>query len=997
MKNLGRFALAAVLAFAAVAGLSRVAGADSRYDFNRDWRLIVGDPKGAAAPGFDDSGWKPVTLPRPWNEDDAFAKGIRELRTGIAWYRKHFRLPNDAAGKKVFLEFEGIRQAGEFFVNGRSVGLHENGVMACGLDVTDALNPPGQDNVIAVRTDSDWKYHERATRSGFEWSDQNFYANYGGINENVILHVADRLHQTLPLCSNLGTTGVYVYSGEIDVPSSSATVHVESQIKNDYAQARTFAFEVAIDDAEGKRLSTDTAGGPVTLGAGQTTTVSAAAKLSGLHFWSWGYGYLYTVHTSITVDGRPIDAVDTRTGFRKTDFSHGYLTLNDRPIQIHGYAQRSTNEWPALGNAVPAWVSDYSNGLMVEGGADLVRWMHVTPWKQDVESCDRVGLMEAMPAGDSEKDVEGRRWEQRVEVMRDAIIYNRNNPSIVFYESGNAQISEAHMREMKQVRDTYDPHGGRAIGCRNMLHRDTVAEYGGDMLYINKSAGKPLWAMEFCRDEASRKYWDALTPPFHKDGDGPRRSEKERPDSYNRNQDSYGLETVRRWYEYYAQRPGTGLRVNAGGVNIYFSDSNTHFRGAANYRCSGEVDAVRLPKDAYFANQVMWDGWVDPERPRIHILGHWNYVPDVTKDVAVVSSADKVKLFLDGNPLPPPTQSDRFLFTFKDVKFQAGTLKALGYDQAGKELCSAELKTAGPPAALRLTPHVDPTGLRADGADLALIDVEVLDKDQHRCPTALNTVHFTLLGPAEWRGGIAQDDNRPDNYILSKDLPVQCGTNRVLVRTTPQAGTISLRAESDGLAPASVDFASAVVPVTNGVTALRERPAPSLSRGPTPTGPSFTPTRTPLTITRVTAGSNRENAAGTIDDDETTSWSSSGTLADAWIEYELPSATTVNEVCLKLVQFRTRSYPLRITVDGHEAYRGVTPPTLGYVTLPLKPTVGNVVRVQLWGDAQSSNELDLTEVTGKKNIDADAPKPNARGSLCIIEAELFGPPRHSLQ
>src|SRR5256886_15032695 len=103
--------------------------------------------------------------------------------------------------------------------------------------------------------------------------------------------------------------------------------------------------------------------------------------------------------------------------------------LNDRTMQVPGYAQRTTNEWPALGLSGPAWMSDYSNRLMVESNANLIRWMHVTPWKQDIESCDRVGLMEAMPAGDSEQDVTGRRWEQRVELMRDAIVYNRNNPS----------------------------------------------------------------------------------------------------------------------------------------------------------------------------------------------------------------------------------------------------------------------------------------------------------------------------------------------------------------------------------------------------------------------------------------------------------------------------------------------------------------------------------------------------------------------------------------
>ena len=180
------------------------------------------------------------------------------------------------------------------------------------------------------------------------------------------------------------------------------------------------------------------------------------------------------------------------------------------------------------------------------------------------------------------------------------------------------------MAEMKAVRDQYDPRGGRAIGARNMLD-SKVAEYGGEMLYINKSAGKPMWMMEYSRDEGLRKYWDDWSPPFHEDGDGPPAPKGENPTPYNRNQDSHAVENVARWFDYWHERPGTGERVNAGGVNIYFSDSQTHYRGAADYRCSGEVDAMRLPKEGFSAHQVMWDGWVDNEQPRIHIIGHWNY------------------------------------------------------------------------------------------------------------------------------------------------------------------------------------------------------------------------------------------------------------------------------------------------------------------------------------------------------------------------------------
>ncbi len=588
---------------AIAAAYNAPAGRRAKYNFNSSWKLFVGDPAKAEQPGFDDSSWKSVTLPRAWNEDDAFRKDIRDLSTGVVWYRKRFKLPPSANGKKVFLEFEGIRHAGEFYLNGKHLGRHENGIMAFGFDITDALKPAPEENIAAVRVDNSWDYKEKATGSGYQWSDRNFYANYGGINKNVFLHVTDRLHQTLPLYSNLGTTGVYIYAKDFDIRGRSAMVTAESQVKNEDAQARTISYEVIIEDASG-RIVKRIDGGRQTLAPGEIKTVTASARVKGLNFWSWGYGYLYNVHTVLKEDRQAVDTVTTQTGFRKTEFGGGVVKLNDRVVQLKGYAQRSTNEWPALGSAVPAWLSDFSNRLMVQSGANLVRWMHVTPWKQDVESCDRVGLMQALPAGDSERDVDGRRWEQRLEVMRDAIIYNRNNPSVIFYESGNKGVSEEHMRQMQALRDRYDPFGGRASGSREMLNSRT-AEYGGEMLYINKSARIPMWAMEYSRDEALRKYWDEFSPPYHKDGDGPLHNGQD-ASAYNRNQDSHALENVIRWYDYWRERPGTGARVSSGGVNIVFSDSNTHHRGAENYRRSGEVDAMRLPKDGFFAHQVMW-------------------------------------------------------------------------------------------------------------------------------------------------------------------------------------------------------------------------------------------------------------------------------------------------------------------------------------------------------------------------------------------------------
>lgn len=961
--------------------------ARTTYNFNSDWKLFVGEASGAEKSAFDDSGWKTITVPRAWNEDEAFKKDIKDLSTGIAWYRKHFKLPADAGGKKIFLEFEGIRFAGDFYLNGKFLGKHENGITAFGFDVSDSVVEG--ENVLAARIDNAWDYKEKATGSGFQWNDKNFNANYGGINKNVYLHVADRLYQTLPLYSNLKTTGVYVYARDFEIKNRTAKIVAETEIRNEHSAAKTFEYEVAIEDLNGKIIK-KIRGGKYTLAPNETKVISAAETIKNLNFWSWGYGYLYNVHTTLKVDGKAVDAIKTRTGFRKTEFGSGLFKLNDRTLQLKGYAQRTTNEWVALGSGVPAWLSDYSNRMMVESNANLVRWMHTTPWKQDVESCDRVGLLQAMPAGDAEKDVEGRRWEQRTEVMRDAIIYNRNNPSVIFYESGNESISEAHMAEMKSLRDKYDPHGGRAAGSREMLD-SKIAEYGGEMLYINKSARLPMWAMEYSRDEGLRKYWDEYSPPFHKDGDGPLHN-GQNASAYNRNQDSHAIENIVRWFDYWEARPGTGKRVSSGGVNIVFSDTNTHHRGAENYRRSGEVDALRIPKDGFFAHQVMWDGWVETERPRSYIIGHWNYTPETKKNVYVVSSAERVELFLNGKSLGFGEQSSRFLYAFKNIQWQAGEIVAVGYDANDKKITETTKKTAGNPAAIRLTPRVSPNGLRANGADVALVDVEVVDANGNRCPTALNLIDFKISGAGEYRGGIAQGEN---NFVLSKSLPVEGGINRVIIRAADKAGKINLTATAENLKSASVELNSKPFSARDGLSL--EMPFDNLpvnlSRGATPLGESYKMLRRTIEAANVSVGSNADQANSSFDDNELTDWSSDGRADTAWIRYDLAQPAEINQLVIKLVGWRTRSYPLKISIDDKVVYAGITSRSLGYVTFDFPPTRGKSVKIELTGTAENRDAAgNIVEITG-------APDPNSaanrggKNTLGIVEAEIYAPIR----
>lgn len=953
-----------------------------KYNFNLDWYLTVGDTPAEKHLSAPANRGKAVTLPHALNEDEAFRVRQNELTDTIAWYDKTFTLPVSPAGKKVFIEFEGVRMCADVYVNGKYAGYNDNGVTAFGFDITPFVREG--ENRIAVRVDSRASFVERSSGVKHQWNDMSFNANYGGINKNVNLYITDRIYQTLPLYGNLGTTGTYIYASDINIKNRKATVNVESEVKNETGKAQSVSLQVEVTDKDGKRIALFN-GGRRMVGAGETAVLKTSKKLSGLHFWSVGYGYLYDVKTRLVVDGKATDEVNTRTGFRKTRFAEGKIWLNDRVLMVKGFAQRSTNEWPAVGMDIPAWMSDYSNRLMLDCNANTVRWMHITPSKQDVESCDRVGLIQAMPAGDHESDCEGRQWEQRCEVMRNAIIYNRNNPSILFYEGGNESISREHMVDLVNIKKQYDPNGGRAIGSREMLDIQE-AEYGGEMLYVNKSRQHPVWAMEYCRDEGYRLYWDEYSYPWHESGNGPYLRKAPAPD-YNQNQDKLTCNQIKAWYDFWRVRPGMGERVSSGGVKICFTETNTYGRSEFNYRVSGVVDAMRTAKDGFGAHRVMWDGWVENDRKQTYIIGHWNYQEGIKKDIYVVSNSPVVELFVNGKPVGKSTRQYDYLHTIKDVEWHKGSIVARGLSEQGAVESEYKIETAGSGRSLVLRLMANPAGMKADGNDIAIIEVEVVDAKGRRCPLDNRMVHFTTEGPGEWLGGIARSTDR-DNHILDTSLPVECGVNRVMVRSTRTAGRITVKARAKGLDPVEISFNTESVDDNGGLSTYfggSVQPL-NLEWGETPATPSYTDHLRTIPIESATAGYDAENARLSFDDNELSEWKNDGKSSTAWITYTLKEKARVDQIDIKFTGWRRRSYPIEIYADKTLIWKGYTAKSLGYVHLNIdKPVEAKTITIRQTGRATekdgfsgivevaalTAGELDLYKTPGSEKVNSE--------------------------
>ncbi|HEX9199550.1 MAG TPA: DUF4982 domain-containing protein [Acidobacteriaceae bacterium] len=815
----------------------------STLNFNHDWKFIREDVAGAEAAAFDDSKWATVATPHSFNDEDSFRTiishggGDRGTYKGLSWYRKHFKLSAELAGHKVFLEFEGMRQAGDIFLNGKQVGLYENGVTAYGIDITDELQFGAKENVLAVKVDNTTTYQERATKTAYEWNANDFNPDHGGINRHVWLHVTGKIHQTLPLYYGLESQGVYVHAGNFDIPKKTADVTVESEVHNASGDRATVGLSVVIVDHAG-RVCSQFDGDPVDMVDGEKSVQMATGSLKDAHFWSTESPYLYDVYTILKVDGKVVDVNRIETGFRKAEFKGGAGTggvfLNDKFVYLKGFAQRSADEWAGVGAGYPDWMHDYTASLIRDCHGNYIRWMHISPQKVDADSCARFGIIQACPAGDKERDVAGRQWEQRLEVMRNSIIYLRNNPGILFWEAGNTVVTAEHMQQMVALRKQWDPEGGRVMGSRGNSDdaantaTTPIAEYYGVMIgqapqtdaltgpkdifraYSPERRDRaPIVETEDFRDEGARRFWDNFSPPYYGFKKGPN-------DTYQYTSESFALAGVKRYWEYWQNRISNTDPAHAkwsGYCSIYFTDEDADGRQDSSEvaRVSGKVDAMRLPKEIYFAHRV-----IQSEQPDLHILGHWSYPTNkpTVKTVYVIANTESVELIVNGKSHGVNSKPESaWIFSFADVEFAPGSLKAIGKN-GSKIAAQQELTTAGPPAEIKLTPILGPKGFEADGEDIALIDFEVVDAKGQRCPTDDARVDFTCAGPGIWRGGYNSGKTDSTNNLY---LNTELGINRVAVRTTMAAGTITITAKREGLKSAQIQIVSKPVVVTNGV------------------------------------------------------------------------------------------------------------------------------------------------------------------------------------
>ena len=827
------FALAC-LALVGGAATFSVQGADPRAtDFNADWKFALTDSPELSSPDFDDSAWRKLTLPHDWAIEGNFSKdnpsgtGGGALPGGIGWYRKSFTLSPEQQGKNIFIDFDGVYMNSTVFINGHELGTRPYGYATFSYELTPWLNADGE-NVIAVRVDN-------AEQPNSRW-----YSGCG-IYRNVHLRALADIH--IPLWGQHVVTPT--------VTDSSARIDIETTIVGKIKKSTSVNVSSTLLDANGKTVgSTPTTTVRIDKKR-KETSVNASIELSSPHLWSVDDPYLYTLTTTVT-DARTGDVLDTyrtSTGLRYFNFDPvtGF-SLNGKSMKIKGVCMH--HDLGALGAAVNLRGIERQLEILKEMGVNAYRASHNPPAPEVLDLCDRMGFIvmdESFDMWRKKKTAHDYsryfpEWHERD--LRDLILRDRNHPSVIIWSIGNEVLEQwsdakadtlsleqanlilnfGHSKEMlaaegdnmsvnslltKKLADMVrflDPSRPVTAGCNepnpgNHLFRSNALDIIGynyhDYWFDSvpkRFSGKPFIITESVSGLMTRGYYRMPSDSIFiwpKRWDIPFEDPSFACSSYDNCHvpwGNYHEGTLRHFDE---KDFISGQFIWTG---FDYIGEPTPYGWPARSSYFGIVDLAGIPKDIYYMYQSQWR----EDKNVLHLFPHWNWEEGQEIDMwAYYNNADEIELFINGESqgIRHPERG-KYHSEWK-VRFTPGTIKAVSRKD-GKIVATQEIKTAGEPYQIRLTP--DRNLIKADGYDLSYILVEILDKDGNLCPRADNLVRFEVSGVGRNEG---VDNGSPTSLERFKDDKRKAfyGKAMLIVRNDGSEGTITVKATADGLRP----------------------------------------------------------------------------------------------------------------------------------------------------------------------------------------------------
>jgi beta-galactosidase len=749
-----------------------------KFHLGNDWGIGQGLSKagtgyGPASMDYSDSSWRQVQLPHDWAIELPFdaksdgSHGFRALGTAfpqnsVSWYRRTFNLAKDDASRRVYLEFDGVFRDCTVFVNGWFVGHHGSGYTSFRYDITDVANF-GERNLVAVRVD--------ATQP------EGWFYEGAGIYRHVWLV------KTAPVA--IAPDGVFVTSSfPKNTPAGPAKVQVQTELRNAQPNPASVvvAWEILAPDGKVRARGRK----PAHVSEAATATLQYEGTVDAPLLWSPETPKLYKLVTTVVEGGRTIDRIETPFGIRTVAFDaqKGFL-LNGKPYVIKGTCNHQDHA--GVGAAMPDGLQDFRIARLKEMGSNAYRTSHNPPTPELLEACDRLGMLvmdENRLLGSDAANLDS---------LESLIKRDRNHPSVFIWSIANEEWSTQGTPAGKRVAATMQATIKRLDPTRPVTY---AAPLDNEFTGVNEAIEVRGWNYHIGQGADDYHKAHPQQPNIGTEQAstvGTRGIYANDPvhgyvSAYDDNAPEWA-NSAHAWWTFYAARrwlsggfAWTGFDYRGEPTPYDWPCINSHF---------GILDTCGFPKDNFWYYRSWWQ-----DAPVLHLLPHWNWPgkEGQTIEVRALSNCDEVELFLNGQSLGKQAMQRDSQLKWK-VKYAPGVLSAKG-SKAGKVVVEEKVETTGAPSAVQLSP--DRSEIDANGEDISIVTVDVVDEKGRVVPTANHPVSFELEGPGRILGvgNGNPSSHEPDTFIstvASRSLPI--GGWRYKKDINPYAGNIPEVAE----------------------------------------------------------------------------------------------------------------------------------------------------------------------------------------------------------
>jgi beta-galactosidase len=745
--------------------------------------------QGPAAPEFDDSRWRIVDIPHdfviegeiegagrtmdvyPYDTD--FSPWRGSYPTGVAWYRKRFSIPGISEGTRCYLFFDGVFRDSRVYLNGFFIGTHTSGYTSFFYDVSDFIEREAE-NIVAVRVD--------ASRP------EGWFYEGGGIYRHVRLLVVDPLH-FLPWETRI------IPHIDFKGNSTMARIAIDAGIINASDTAARGQLSFRLIDSEGTVAAE--ASSDFSTGANSRIDLHQEMEINRPRLWSLEEPNLYNLVGRIEADGQVTDEMDIITGLRSIRFDPdlGFF-LNEKRVKIKGACCHQDHA--GVGSALPDRLQEYRVEKLKDMGCNAWRSAHHPPSPELLDACDRMGMLVM---------VENRRLSSAEEDLRDMKLLverDRNHPCVILWSMGNEEVfiqkrqqSVRIVRTLQDLIHRLDPTRPATLGVTfwdietnkpGPLEPAPLAAPFLDVMGFNYSPDlweawhalhprQPIVVSEASSNLRTRGCYRTDDELGHVAWDDTR-AQARAEEQWLKVAESDFLSGIFIW---------TGFDYHGEPVPKYWPAVNSHF---------GAMDLCGFPKDNYFYYRAAWS-----DEPLVHVFPHWNWQDRIGEPLTVgcYSNCEEVELFLNGRSLGRKVMKKGSHLEWSSIVYEPGRLEARGM-RAGQVAATHVVETTSAPRAVRVKCEI--SNLRADGADAAVLNLEIVDEKGRVVPTASNHVRFTIEGPGRLIGVGNGDPASHDSEKASHQRAFN-GLCQAIILAGCTPGRITITASSPDLRPDS--------------------------------------------------------------------------------------------------------------------------------------------------------------------------------------------------